>query len=112
MVNLYHIIAVICVAVVTYLARYLPLRYGRKIVKMERVSPILRNCTIAIIASLVASSLLPSYLSHNIDIIVPTTLGVIVSIVLTMRLRNVGLVAILGLLTYLAVYSLLRCVGF
>ncbi|NPA69172.1 MAG: AzlD domain-containing protein [Crenarchaeota archaeon] len=103
-------IAIVCVAVVTYLARYLPLRYGHKITRIERVSHILRNCTIAIIASLVALSLVPSYLSHNIDIVVPTTLGVIISVVLARRLRNVGIVAVIGLLTYLAAYSLLKCI--
>ncbi|NPB00471.1 MAG: AzlD domain-containing protein [Crenarchaeota archaeon] len=108
MVYVDHILAILCIAVATYLARYISLRYGHKLAKIEKASTVLRSCTIAIITSLVTVSLIPVYLQHNMEIVIPTTLGVLVSIALAKKLRNIGIVAVIGLLTYVAVHSVLQ----
>ncbi|NPA22843.1 MAG: AzlD domain-containing protein [Crenarchaeota archaeon] len=106
-VNIVHLLAIVCVAVVTYLARYLPLRYGDRLGRSDRIVEALRLCTIAVITSLVMLSVLPTFSSFNMRDIVPAVCGIGVGVVLARRMRNVGLVALIGLGVYILVLKLI-----
>ena len=112
MIYVKHLVAIFCVAAATYLARYLPLKYYRKIAKIRQASSVFRRSTIAILTSLVVLSLTPAYTQHDVSTIIAATSGIVLSIILAKKLHNIGLIAILGLLTYLLVYKILQLLLF
>ncbi len=108
--NIVHLLAIVCVALVTYLARYLPLKYGYKIGKGTKMVEVLRLCTIAVLTSLIILSVMPTFFSHNMENIVPAILGMIIGTVLARKLRNVGLVTLIGLGVYLLSLKLISII--
>ncbi len=103
------VVAVICVAIATYLMRYLPLRCSGTMARGKHVMEVFAKLTVAVLASLTTLSALP-YVQHDLSSSLAAVLGVSVSMIISRRTHNVGLAAAAGLLTYASIHEVLRMV--
>ncbi len=108
MINIIHIIAIVIVAIITYLARYIPLKHGEKLTHSNEISRILRSCTIAIITSLIIISILPTYEKLEISKAIPLTISILAIVLTSRKINNIGILTIIGFIIYTLIRILLE----